>query len=214
MNQDRVDAVAREIRRYYLERKNSIYNNKFKLSPKHSEFVHWQRAAVVCMELNAVPEVFVDAAFKYCNITTGPFPNAMYGQCARKWYAAYMAGRKDLVQAHETAKCLGLDPSSDPNSDMHVVTLRNDIDFVKRSLYRLKGNDRIDNTAMLYIESLMVSYPPHVRVLFGFKNEKIKNFFGKEAYQYYMQNPGMFYAAETLGFPIKEIISWLNAPTH
>ena len=214
MHQDRVDAVAREIRRYYLERKNSLYHNKFKLSPKQAEFVHWQRAALVCLELNAVPEVYVDAAFAHCKMSTGPFPNNMYGVAARSWYSEYMVGRKKLQEAQNKALKAGIDPAYDENSDTSVVTLRGDIDFVHRSLTRLKGNSKIDDKAMLYIESLMVSYPSHVRVLLGYKNEKIKNIFGREAYQYYMQNPSMYYAAETLGFPIKEIIAWLNAPKH
>lgn len=214
MDQLRVDAVARDLRRYYIERKNSIFNNKFKMNPKQAEFMHWQRAALVCLELNAAPEVFVDAAFAHCTLSTGPFPNALYGSAARGWYKSYVAGKNALIKAQEKAtqngKELGYDEESDPN----VISLRSDLEFVKRSLTRLKGNAEIDARAMLYLESLMVSYPPHVRVLLGFKNEKIKNFFGKEAYQYYMQNPGMYYAAEQLGFKIKEIVAWLSAPTH
>jgi len=56
MNDDRLDAVAREIRNHYIEKKRSLYNDTYKV--KAGDFIHWQKAALVCEELNASPELF------------------------------------------------------------------------------------------------------------------------------------------------------------
>lgn len=214
MERNRVDAVAREIRKYYLERKQVLFKNKFKMHEKHSEFFHWQRAAEVCIELNATPEVYVDAAFSYCRLATGPYPNAMYGPAAKKWYTSYSNGREDLAQSRQKSEEQGRDFMFDEENDVGVLNLKADIEYVNRSLLRLLGSSDITETALEYLASLMVSYPPHVRVLLAPGHEKVKKFFGRFALEYYMKNPRAHRAAETLGYPIRDILLWLNVQTH
>lgn len=211
MNPDQLDAIAREIRRYYLERKNSLYENTFKLTGKNAEFIHWQRAAQLCVELNATPEVFVDAAFSQCRNTFGPFPNAMYGPACRKWYREYTAARKTYNKAKEEAEQAGRDPMFDAENDSYLIDLKYEIDFVERSLLRLTGTKKINPVTIEYVNSLTTGYPAHVRVLLGYGNDKVKQFFGKDALEFYNKRPHMYRAAETLGYPIREILLWLNA---
>jgi hypothetical protein len=209
MNDDRLDAVAREIRNHYIEKKRSLYNDTYKV--KAGDFIHWQKAALVCEELNASPELFVDAAFSQCRNTLGPFPNAMYGPACRKWYVEYTASRKAYRQAKDAAELSGRDPMFDAASDSNVVDLKYEIDFVERSLTRLTGTKKINAVTIEYLNSLTTSYPPHVRVLLGYGNDKIKLFFGKDALDFYNTRPHMYRAAQTLGYPIKDILLWLNA---
>jgi hypothetical protein len=61
------------------------------------------------------------------------------------------------------------------------------------------------------LNSLTTSYPAHVRVLLGYGNDKVKLFFGEAALELYNTRPHMYRAAQTLGYPIKEILLWLNA---
>lgn len=211
MNSEQLDAVAREIRRYYIERKSSLMGNNFKLSGKNAEFIHWQRAAALCVELNATPEVFVDAAFDQCANSLGPFPNAMYGTCCRAWYRGYMSSRKTYAKARQDAVNAGRDPYFDEEIDNSVDDLKYMIDLVERSLIRLTGTKEINATTIEYINSLTTSYPVHVRVLLGYGNDKVRKFFGAEALDFYNRRPHMYRAALTLGYPIKEILSWLNA---
>jgi hypothetical protein len=214
MSINRIDAVAREIKNYYIERKQSIYNGKFKMPPKFADFSTWQSAASICVELNATPETFVDAAFSYCPSSAGPYPNTLHGPAIRKWYSSYIKGRQDLYSSAEKSSSGGRDVMFDPQASPCVADLSCSIEYVNRSLTRLLGSAEITEQAIEYLGSLMVSYPAHVRVLLAFKNEKVKKFFGKEAYDFYTKNPGMYRAAETLNYPIREILLWLNAPTH
>jgi hypothetical protein len=209
MNDDRLDAVAREIRNNYIEKKRSLYNDTYKV--KAGDFVHWQKAALVCEELNASPELFVDAAFSQCRNTLGPFPNAMYGPACRNWYKEYTASRKAYRQAKDEAELAGRDPMFDAESDSNVVDLKYEIDFVERSLLRLTGTKKINDVTIEYVNSLTTSYPAHVRVLLGYRNDKVKLFFGKTALEFYNTRPQMYRAAQTLGYPIREILLWLNA---
>lgn len=211
MNADHVDAVAREIRKYYLERKNSAFSNKFKLRGSNAEFVHWQKAALLCLELNATPEVFVDAAFANCKSDIGPFPNAMYGQACRKWYTDYTALRHKYKQTVKETEDQGKDVIFGDQANEHVYNLKYDIDLILRSLIRLTGTSEINSTTIEYINSLTTSYPAHVRVLLGFGNEKVKLIFGEEALNFYNIRPHMYRAAEILGYPINNILTWLRA---
>ena len=209
MNDDRLDAVAREIRNHYIERKRPLYNNTYKLGAV--DFTHWQKAARLCEELNASPEVFVDAAFSQCKSSLGPFPNAMYGPACRNWYRAYTDTRTAYRQAKDAAELAGRAPMFDAESDSNVVDLKYEIDFVERSLLRLTGTKKINAVTIEYVNSLTTSYPAHVRVLLGYGNDKVKLFFGEAALEIYNTRPQMYRAAQTLGYPIKEILLWLNA---
>lgn len=212
MNNDQIDAIAREIRQHYLEKKRSLYNDTFKLKTNAGEFVHWQKAARLCVELNSTPEVFVDAAFSQCRNTLGPFPNAMYGPACRNWHTEYTAARKAYRKAKDDAIAAGRDPFFDEASDSNVLDLKYEIDFVERSLIRLTGTKKINAVTIEYINSLTTSYPAHVRVLLGSGNDKVKLFFGKTALDFYNTRPHLYRAAQTLGYPIKEILLWLSAP--
>lgn len=211
---NRIDAVAREIKNYFLERKQSIYNNKYKVPQKYSDFYHWQKAAQVCIELDATPETFVDAAFAYSRFSSGPYPNGMYGDAIRRSYNSYMKGRSDLTRAKNKSEALGRDVMFDPENSPYVADLKCSIEYVNRSLLRLLGSAEINEQSLEYLGSLMVNYPAHVRVLLAYQNEKVKKFFGQEAYEFYTRNPGMYKAAQTLNYPIREILLWLNAPKH
>lgn len=214
MNQDRVNAIARDIRSYYIERKNSLYQGRFKMPPQYADFIHWQKAAEVCIELGATPEVYVDAAFSHCNLNLGPYPNTMYGNAIRRWYNSYMVGREDIINSRKKSIENGKDPMFDSSNDLSVINLRSEIDFVERSLLRLTGTSAINSETINYVAGLSVNYPAHVRALLGAKNEKVKKFFGADALNYFNRNAGAYRAAETLGYPIREILLWLSAPSN
>lgn len=214
MNQDQLDAIAREIRRYYIERKSALYHKTFKLAGNQAEFIHWQKAAAVCLELHATPEVFVDAAFSNCRSSLGPFPNAMYGSACRGWYREYMASRKTYTQAKQQAELEGKDTMFDATTDTYTIDLKYEIELVERSLTRLTGTKKINAITIEYINSLTTSYPAHVRVLLGYNNDKVKLFFGADALEFYNARPHMYRAAQTLGYPIKDILLWLNARSN
>lgn len=214
MNQDTIDALGREIRKYYLERKASLYDGQFRLKGDNAEFKHWQKAAVLCLELNATPEVFVDAAFAHCRLQTGPFPNSMYGIACRGWYKSYIAGRATLRASQKQVLDTGGDLISSTEANAHVDALRYDINLVLTSIFRLTGTKEINSQTIEYVSSFTTSYPAYVRVLLGYRDEQVKTLFGAEALKFYNNKPFYSRAAETLGYPIRDILLWLNVPAH
>lgn len=214
MNPDQVDAIAREIRRYYLERKNASFGNAFRLTGHNANFSHWQKAAEVCIDLDATPETYVDAAFAYCRMSTGPYPNAMYGNSARAWYKMHTAGRSKTVSTQEKARSDGGAAAQRLNCDPALDALNGAIGFIKESLIRLTGTDEINETTLKYIGSMATGYAPFARVLLAYpsRDKTVKEFFGPEAYDAYVMNQSLYRAAEKLGYPIREILLWLNAP--
>lgn len=210
MDQDQIDAIAREIKRHYMEHKNALYGGKFTLHSKY-DFVYWQRAAESCIEVEATPAAYVDAAFRGCTLSTGPYPNAMAGPAAKSWYNSQRSKAQDRAKTQSINH--GRDAMFDENNSPHVISLRTDIDLVNTSLLRLTGTSEINSKTIEYVNSFTTSFPSYVRVLLGHGNAKVKRFFGEEALHFYNLHPGTLRAAELLGYPIRDILLWLNAPT-
>lgn len=209
MDQDQIDAIAREIRKYYIEHKNAMYGGKFTLHSKY-DFTYWQKAAVSCVEVEATPAAYVDAAFRCCTLSTGPYPNAMAGAAAKSWYNSQRSNAQD--KARDNSFRHNRDVMFDENNSPHVISLRADIDLVNTSLMRLTGTSTINSKTIEYVNSFTTSFPAYVRVLLGHGNEKVKRFFGEEALHFYALHPGTVRAAEILGYPIRDILIWLNVP--
>jgi len=202
----RLDAVANEIKKYFEEQKKSIFSS---YSPKYkkADYSHWLKAAALCDELKVTSEVFVDSIFRYWgNSSVGPTPNSLYGPVARGCVTKYLQSKK-ASEVHN-ATTVNNSESSPAEED-----IRAQIELVKRSLTRLKGNSNLDSLGIQYLSSTMTSYPDYIRVLMVPFNEKIKLLFGDEAKEFYLTNPAAFRAAEKLGYPIRNILLWLSART-
>lgn len=206
-----IDAIAREIRRHYIERKNQLFKGKFKL-PKNIDFSNWQKAAEVCYELGAPPEAYVDAAFSSCTMSTGPYANTLAGTAVKRWYKEHYAGRFSYREQKQKAAEANRDAMFDEDTNTYVSDLKYEILLVKRSLMRLTRTDEINEHTMEYINSLTTGYPVHVRVLLGYKDPAVKDLFGQAALQFYTTRPQYIRAAQTLGYPIHEILLWLRSP--
>ena len=107
----------------------------------------------------------------------------------------------EILKAKEEAEQAGRDPMFDAENDSYLIDLKYEIDFVERSLLRLTGTKKINPVTIEYVNSLTTGYPAHVRVLLGYGNDKVKQFFGKDALEFYNKRPHMYRAAETLGYP-------------
>lgn len=204
-----LDILAADIKKIYLERKNSLMNGRFKLSGEYASHSHWLKAAAVCKELGASPEGFIKAAFSYCNLKTGPYPNGFTGTCARNWYRQYASARQEHIVEEDPT--LLTREFAEEQEDESVTDLRLDIDYVKRSLMRLTGRSTVDAVTLPYLASMSNSYMPYVRALLGHGDPNIKRYFGAAALTHFHKYPGVVRAAEKLGYPIANIISWLSA---
>lgn len=214
MDPHEIDAIARELKQCFVERKTALYKRGYRMHPNHANLDNWRRAAVFCIELKATPSLYVDAAFAQCTLDLGPFPNMMCGSAAAGWYKSYRVGRADIERAETRSAATGRNVSFDPELSPDLLNLRADIDLVKVSLLRLTGTQQINEQTLPYISSFNTSYPPYVRVLLGYQDARVKKFFGQLAKDFFLLRPGMIEAARTLQYPIIDIIKWLNAPNN
>lgn len=211
---DQIDAVANVLRTSFLQRKNKYFKSKYNLPGQYNLHAFWLKVAERCIAANADPDDFVEASFQYSTMSSGPYPNMMNSDAAVSAYKKHTAGRNDIIKARAASTDAGRDHLFDPNTSVHVLNMRADIAYVTNSLIRLTGTAEVNDVTIEYINSYTTSYPPYVRVLLGFRNPKVKLFFGEEANRFYLNHPGMVTAAETLGYPIRDILLWLNAPPN
>ena len=102
------DAVAREIKKAYTERKSRLLGRPWKPSSRHQAFKLWQNAADKALELNAPPEAYIYAAFKHCRMSTGPFPNNLGGAAAAGWWRQYVLQNPGYREEFEQLQAAGI----------------------------------------------------------------------------------------------------------
>ena len=94
--------VAGRIRQLFIENKRKDSEKAYHPHPRFDRNEIWMAAAENCIECKADPYSFVRAAFRYCSIPGGPFPNNMCGKAAVKWFEAYKHLNSQVMKTGET----------------------------------------------------------------------------------------------------------------
>ena len=111
-----LEHMARCLRARYVLLVSARIRREYKLPEKFRQPALWKRIAENCHEVNAHPDVFIDAAFSECGRPEGPFANALVGDAARRWYERYCRQRAAQGVVNDPAEscmqsfewCLGI----------------------------------------------------------------------------------------------------------
>lgn len=204
------DAVAREIRKEFFAQKTALMGKTYRPHANQRSFVFWQRAAAQAIRLGAPPDAYVRAAFAHCRLSTGPFPNALAGQAAARWWAEY-------ANLHPSVKTLppGGDLLSGPSGAARE--LMDDIAYARAFLGQVTGElgwPPGPATCELLRAGTLSAVPPHIRAIFGCGDPYIARRYGKEMMQYLAEHPEKARAMHEVGIDMVDLLRWLRGEQH
>jgi hypothetical protein len=97
-----VEATAELIKGHFARMKADQQGKPYRPHERFRKYELWVAAAEMCNELKADPFDFVRAAFTYCTVPGGPFPQMLCGNAARHWYKDHQRALSEVGKAPPT----------------------------------------------------------------------------------------------------------------
>ena len=207
------DAIAREMRKAYAERKSRLLGRKWKPNARHQSFAHWQRAADQALRLDAPAEAYIYAAFAYCKMSTGPFPNNLAGPAAVGWWSEYMLHNPGYREERKQLEEAGADPNLVSGVTPAITEIKQDLQHLRTSLFRMtneKDWPPLGPKSLRVVRSEMLPMRPHMRMILSYPDDVVLKYYGKEILQNFERRPEILRAMQTLGFDTLELLQWLR----
>jgi hypothetical protein len=196
--------MADSIRKAYIEQKSHMLGGAAgKIGKRHDKAGHWRRAAEQCLRLKADPESYVRACFLFCNMSTGPFANMLGGSAAKMWYEKF---QHLISKDGKTKKQDGENVSQAVDRE----GLAWQITAAREAMVRLSGSCAPIPINIDWVCRWSTQVEPHVKILLAYPDDRARERFGKDAYAILISSPNVVAAAEKLGYPIEDILVWLQ----
>ena len=184
------EATAELIKKHFNQLKSEQIGKKYNPHARFRKYELWIAAAEVCNDLEAGPYDFVRAAFLYCNIPGGPYPQNLCTNAVRIWYSEY----KKLA------------PQTDGMAvgDIYKV----EIGTLVRNAYRmLNMAKRTPRDFLLDVYGTPTHIvPAYIRVLMLPKDAAVRQKFGSEARAEIIGNRQLLRVLTAMGFDL----TWLE----
>ena len=187
-------AVAREIKRLYIElKKKATRNRNYKPDKRNDSAEVWGKCADLCIELKASPEDFVSCAFEYCTLSGGPFVTGMTGPSMRRWYQMYQT---KAVESGREAKT----PSE--------VELKIRMACLNNFLHRKLGTNDPDNPEVISeLTSPIFGLDSLACMLLAGDNDRVMARHGREAREVLSCRPDLVRALREMNYPLAMIFN-------
>lgn len=207
----RLIAVANALKVCYVnEKRQKTAGNFTQISRRYDKAEYWQKVARQCINLNADPVTYMKAAFVKCTQETGPFPTSLGGPAAAYWYRSYINTVGKKVEEKRPGESLG--------DAVERQELSDKIKQLRSTLKRMNGTWLPNPVNVEWLLRYSSPVESHIRILMCYPLEEARNRYGPEAEKYLLTNPQVVNAAKKLGYPIDDILLWLNknppAQTH
>lgn len=210
-----IEALARELKKEFILAKRRRLGKVYKPSKRHDRFDYWRRAAEQCYELSAKPQDYVAAAFEQCKMSTGPFPNAMFGPAARGWWRSYVNIRPALKAVRDMEKEAGVKCLDSNFPSGQELELGRDIQQIRELLVESCGTWKLTEATLQKLRSRAFPIEPWARVLLTWTSSggdpEVGARYGVETLEFLHARPNVLNAARILGFPMNDILQWLQS---
>ena len=173
-----LDGLANRLKKAFAEAKTEQQGKKYKAADRFKAMHVWYGVARKCLELNADPEDFIEAAFAYCSVPGGPYPQNLASRAMDRWYG-------------EALKVNGGNTTLGPGETLYGRRLAGIIQTNFMAAMRLSSanHKRIRD---ILLDDLMLPLdlcPSYVRVLLLPKDPAIVARWGAKARSEIMSNP-------------------------
>src|SRR4051812_7282423 len=85
-----VDTLSNTLKKLFSQAKSNQMGRKYSPHARFKNPAIWHEVAKKCIELQADPLEFIEAAFMYCSASGGPFPQNLASNAAVRWYHEYL----------------------------------------------------------------------------------------------------------------------------
>lgn len=187
-----LDGIATKLRKAFAAAKTDQMGSSYKPAERFRKIELWYAVAKKCRELNADPEDLIEAAFRFCSIPGGPFPQNLPTGAMNRWYAEFLRVSGGQPKAGQTVAQQRL---ASLIQESLITTMR----------LAQANNKRIRD--ILLDENLMRLdiCPAYVRVLLLPKDQGVVEKWGQKARTDIRTNPRLMQALEASTFDL----SWM-----
>lgn len=84
-----LDLIANGLKKGFADHKSVQIGKRYAPADRFKSMHIWYGAARKCVELEADPEDFLQAAFQQCSIPGGPYPQNLASRAMDRWYKEY-----------------------------------------------------------------------------------------------------------------------------
>lgn len=174
-----LDSLANRLKKAFAEAKTEQQGKKYKPAERFKNMAVWYGVARKCLDLEADPDDFIEAAFLYCSVPGGPFPQNLASRAMDRWY-----GEALKISSANTEP---LKPGETLYSRKVAATISSGLSMALRLS---KANNR--RLRDILLDDFMLSLdlcPAYIRVLLLSKDPAIADKWGAKARSEIMSNP-------------------------
>lgn len=187
-----VDGLANKLRKAFAEAKTAQQGSKYKPVDRFRKIELWYAVARKCQALKADPDDFIEAAFTFCSVPGGPYPQNLPTRAMDRWYA-------EFLRVH----------GGQPKEGQSIVAYRlgNTLQECLGTAMRIaRANNKRIRDILLDETSLRLDLcPAYIRVLLLPKDQGIVAKWGAKARSEVATNPRLMQTLQASDFDL----SWL-----
>jgi len=179
IDESRVRPLATKLKKLYYQFKGV---NSRRHQSRSDDMATWERVSRSVMELEANPEDYIAAAFKYCTNSTGPFPNSLHGPTARKWYKQWCS--------IGVSKSRPTDLVDKPVPLPSQRELRQLVDVVRASMWNVNKHEELDQANIDLICSPHYGFNPLAcMIVAGVAEDRVRELYVEDAMKFVDSRP-------------------------
>ena len=186
----RLSAEAGRLRKLYMTKKKA---RGCKVQSRSDNMRDWERAVELCRELGADFEDFIDAAFYYCTLSTGPFANGLGGKQAAEWWRQWTAlkgiGHERIGESFSPA----------------MRSLRQQVDFTRAVLLNIHGSPDVTPESMETILDSTMCLDPLACMIMAGHDKRVRDMYIDGARAMLEDSLSLSRAMDELGIDLENI---------
>jgi hypothetical protein len=180
-----LNVLADTIRDQFRIEKSKQLQRPYKGHPSHDNPEQWEKAALVCQELQADPVDFVKAAFDHCSVRGGPYPKHMGATCSKKWYDI---NREIWLQDDSNA------------TNMRAAAVEQQIKYI---LMCCRSANSRDNVEMFeHLEDPICNFPAWAKIILGGHLLRFQHLYLKQAQEELINDPAILIGLRDLNYDV------------
>lgn len=202
------ERVCRQLRSAYSEAMSAKKGTKHKFGERYRGVDVWLKAARMCMELSADPELFIQSQFAQADANV-LFPNTFGGDWARKNYERFIMTHR-LEKTVRTPQATTGEDASPPvtiSAAAGEEIVKAEVDQLQLLLTRLKLPTNLHGQdALEILRTPAYPFPDWFRIVMFPADPSVWELYAEEGVRQIKANHILFRAMENRGWPVRAVL--------